>query len=65
MANVNYNLLSIVVHKGQARAGHYEAYARDDQQVLCHYIDAATPVRVDEQVVLGQCAYLVFYERDS
>ena len=64
IANGTYNLRSTVLHKGQARLGHNEAYAREDRHGWLHYDDAATLARVDEHVVVGRCADLLFYERD-
>ena len=63
IANVSYNLRSIVVHVGRARSGHYVACARDDRYGWLNYDDSATPVRVDDEAVLKQCAYLLLYER--
>ena len=60
IANVSYNLRSIVEHIGAAREGLYVACARDDRHGCLHYDDSDTPVRVDEQAVLKRCAYLLF-----
>ena len=54
-ANVTYNI---------RKYGNYEEYARDDRHGWLHYDDAATLARVDEHVVVGRCADLLFYERD-
>ena len=65
IANVTYNLRSIVKHIGAAREGHYVACARDDRHGGLHYDDSDTPVRIDEQAMLKRCAYLRCYERTS
>ena len=59
IANVSYNLRSIVEHIGPAREGHYVACARDGCHGWLHYNDSDTPVRVDEQAVLKRRAYLL------
>ena len=63
VADVAYSLRSIVVHIGHAKGGHYVAYTLDERHGWLYYNDAASPKRVDEQAVLRQCPYLLFYER--
>ena len=63
-SDTTYTLRSIVVNRGRANAGHYFAFVRDEGHGWLYYNDARTPAPTLVSVVLKQCPYLLFYERD-
>ena len=58
-----YLLRSVIVHSGQAGAGHYTSCIRTDDNdwFLCD--DSCVPQRITEKQVLAVKAYMLFYER--
>jgi len=60
-----YRLYAVIVHSGQsARSGHYFAFARHASGTWYHFDDEMVRP-VQEQHVLRQQAYLLFYETTS
>ena len=61
---VTYNLRAVIIHQGNAGAGHYVAYVRAHNEQWYYFNDSAVPRIVpDPSEVLGQQAYMLIYER--
>jgi len=54
-----YDLLSVVVHKGEINSGHYIMYARHQEQWF--EFDDSKVILAKEKDVLSAQAYLLFY----
>lgn len=54
-----YDLLSVVVHKGEINSGHYISYARKDGQWF-QFDDNVVTLASEKQVLAAQ-AYMLFY----
>ncbi|XP_050234718.1 ubiquitin carboxyl-terminal hydrolase 21 [Mercurialis annua] len=63
--DLNYLLSAIVVHIGvSANSGHYFCYVRSSPSTW-HKLDDSRVVKVEEEEVLSQAAYLLFYVREG
>jgi Ubiquitin carboxyl-terminal hydrolase len=57
-----YTLRSVVNHIGSLQAGHYYAYARDDD--AWHEYNDTHVTKIDIRDVVSTSAYILFYERE-
>ncbi|KAF2308824.1 hypothetical protein GH714_021322 [Hevea brasiliensis] len=63
--NLKYQLYATVVHNGSLpTSGHYFCYVRSSPNTW-HKLDDSMVIRVDEEVVLSDAAYILFYAREG
>ncbi|XP_057996805.1 ubiquitin carboxyl-terminal hydrolase 20 isoform X2 [Hevea brasiliensis] len=63
--NLKYHLYATVVHNGSSpTSGHYFCYVRSSPNTW-HKLDDSMVIRVDEEVVLSDAAYILFYAREG
>ncbi|KDP34308.1 hypothetical protein JCGZ_12656 [Jatropha curcas] len=63
--DLKYQLYAIVVHNGfLPTSGHYFSYVRSSPDTW-HKLDDSMVVKVDEEIVLSQTAYILFYAREG
>jgi ubiquitin C-terminal hydrolase len=55
-----YSLYAVVVHRGTAGQGHYLSYIK--HQKNWYEVNDKKVTQVQENIVLEQCAYMLFYE---
>ncbi|WCJ20649.1 Ubiquitin carboxyl-terminal hydrolase 20 [Euphorbia peplus] len=61
--HLKYQLYGVVVHNGYSpTSGHYFCYVRSSPSIW-HKLDDSVVVRVEEEMVLSEAAYILFYAR--
>ena len=64
--NINYELIGIVVHKGNlATEGHYICYCKDNKDKTWFYLDDNKVIKVPEDVIHKIRPYILFYKKIS
>ena len=62
--NIEYELIGIVVHKGNlATEGHYICYCRDNKDKTWFYLDDNKVIKVSEDVIHNLRPYIIFYKK--
>ena len=64
--NIEYELIGIVVHKGNlATEGHYICYCKDNKDKTWFYLDDNKVIKVPEDVIHKIRPYILFYKKIS
>ncbi len=62
--NIEYELIGIVVHKGNlATEGHYICYCKDNKDKTWFYLDDNKVIKVSEDVIHNLRPYIIFYKK--
>ncbi|XP_065879791.1 ubiquitin carboxyl-terminal hydrolase 20-like [Euphorbia lathyris] len=63
--HLKYQLYAVVVHNGYSpTSGHYFCYVRSSPSIW-HKLDDSMVIRVEEEMVLSEAAYILFYVRED
>jgi len=60
-----YDLSGIICHHGTAGGGHYTSYCCNPENGNWYHFDDSTVTQVDQSVVAGAEAYVLFYRKSS
>jgi len=64
--NIEYELIGIVVHKGNlATEGHYICYCKDNKDKSWFYLDDSKVIKVGEDLLHKLRPYILFYRKIS
>ena len=64
--NIEYELIGIIVHKGNlASEGHYVCYCKDNKDKTWFYLDDNKVIKVSEDVIHKLRPYILFYKKNS
>ena len=64
--NIEYELIGIVIHKGNlATEGHYICYCKDNKDKTWFYLDDSKVIKVSEDVIHKLRPYILFYKKSS
>ena len=62
--NIEYDLIGIVVHKGNlATEGHYICYCKDNKDNSWFYLDDNKVIKVSEDIIHNLRPYIIFYKK--
>ena len=62
--NIEYELIGIVIHKGNlATEGHYICYCKDNKDKTWFYLDDSKVIKVSEDVIHKLRPYILFYKK--
>ena len=62
--NIEYDLIGIVVHKGNlATEGHYICYCKDNKDKTWFYLDDNKVIKVCEDLLHKLRPYILFYKK--
>ena len=64
--NIEYDLIGIVVHKGNlATEGHYICYCKNNKDNSWFYLDDNKVIKVSEDVIHNLRPYIIFYKKNK